>query len=208
MDAHCRAASRGTWFHPAVRPVAMSRSDLRYTACNTRSYPISMTRGKAISLPRRPTAHTVTTRSATKMSPIADQNQTSSKPSAASERDQHQQQVGVQRDRPVADADLLQPVAQRRAGQSIGPDVFQRAALPAHPLSPQRPPRGHHLSDDVALHRRDRLRAERSSRPTSSRCPRSSPACRRPDPNRPGSGSRASRPPPSGRTSERAMRCR
>ena len=29
LDAHCSTAARGTWFHPAVRPVAISTSDFR-----------------------------------------------------------------------------------------------------------------------------------------------------------------------------------
>src|SRR5579862_3292216 len=48
--------------------------------------------------------------------------------------DQQQKQVGVQRDCPVADPDLLQPVAKRGTGEAVRSDVLQCAPLPTHPL--------------------------------------------------------------------------
>ena len=123
-----------------------------------------MTSGSAIALPRQPTAQTVTTRSTTKMRPMPDPEPDELEAVGREQGDQQQQQVGVEGDGAVADRDLLQPVAQRGAGQPVRSDVLQRAALPAHPLPPQRPPGRHHLGDDPALHRRDHLRAQRLQR--------------------------------------------
>ena len=113
-------------------------------------------RGRSARRPRGPATrpcHTVTSRSTTKIIPIVTQNGDQRMLSAASRRHRHQHQVGLERDHPVGQGELLAPVHRGRTGEAVGADVLQRAAVPPQPLPPQVAPGRHDLGRHATLRR-------------------------------------------------------